>query len=319
MTTLRRLTRDTFTGPWAGLPVAWTDDDRFDEATYRADVERCCLAGAPGVYTAGTTGEFYAQELDEFTAIARATIDVCHAHNTPAMIGVTSTYTLGAMRRAAIAAELGADAIQLALPFWLPIDDRQVVPFCQQVSAAAGDMPLSIYDTARTKHPLTLAEHEAIHAAVPNYLMVKAVASTVGATPEGCRELSQVVNVFVGEHLWPSLVPHGARGGCSSMIYWNPRLVLSVWKQIVAGNESVSRRWSEQVGPLLKFLFEEFGPKGFTDSAYDRLGGVAGGFLKTSLSCRAPYPHASAADAESLRNWYRQNFPEMLDLARESL
>ena len=23
------LTRETFTGPWAGLPVAWTDDDRF--------------------------------------------------------------------------------------------------------------------------------------------------------------------------------------------------------------------------------------------------------------------------------------------------
>ena len=52
------LTRDTFTGPWAGLPVAWTDDDRFDEVTYRADVARCCQAGIPGVYTGGTTGEF---------------------------------------------------------------------------------------------------------------------------------------------------------------------------------------------------------------------------------------------------------------------
>ena len=34
-------------GPWAGLPVAWTDDDRFDEATYRHDVARCCEAGVP--------------------------------------------------------------------------------------------------------------------------------------------------------------------------------------------------------------------------------------------------------------------------------
>lgn len=46
------------TGPWAGLPVAWDEQYRFDEDAYRADVARCCEAGVPGVYTAGTTGEF---------------------------------------------------------------------------------------------------------------------------------------------------------------------------------------------------------------------------------------------------------------------
>ena len=78
------LTRETFTGPWAGLPVAWTDDDRFDEITYRGDVTRCCRAGVPGVYSGGTTGEFYAMEFDEFQEIARATVEACHACGTPA-------------------------------------------------------------------------------------------------------------------------------------------------------------------------------------------------------------------------------------------
>jgi hypothetical protein len=32
------LTRETFTGLWAGLPVAWTAADRFDEKNYRSDV-----------------------------------------------------------------------------------------------------------------------------------------------------------------------------------------------------------------------------------------------------------------------------------------
>lgn len=45
------LTRETFIGPWAGLPVAWQDDYSFDESTYRSDVARCCAAGVPGVYT----------------------------------------------------------------------------------------------------------------------------------------------------------------------------------------------------------------------------------------------------------------------------
>jgi len=29
------LTRDTFMGPWAGLPVAWTNDDRFVDTSGR--------------------------------------------------------------------------------------------------------------------------------------------------------------------------------------------------------------------------------------------------------------------------------------------
>ena len=81
------LTRETFQGPWAGLPVAWTENDEFDEDTYRQDVTSCCRASVPGVYTGGTSGEFYAMEWDEFTAVARATVSVCREYNTPCMIG----------------------------------------------------------------------------------------------------------------------------------------------------------------------------------------------------------------------------------------
>lgn len=124
-----KLNRQNFRGPWAGLPVAWDEQFNFDEATYRSDVARCCRAGAPGIYTGGTTGEFYAMEWEEFKAIAKVTISESHEHKTPVMIGCTSTYTLGAARRAAFAAEAGAEAIQLALPYWMEIADDQIVPF----------------------------------------------------------------------------------------------------------------------------------------------------------------------------------------------
>ena len=62
------LTRDDLKGPWAGLPVAWDENLGFDEKAYRTDLERACKTGVPGVYTAGTTGEFYAMEgLTPFT------------------------------------------------------------------------------------------------------------------------------------------------------------------------------------------------------------------------------------------------------------
>ena len=95
------ISKDILQGPWAGLVVAWKEDLLFDEEAYRSDVVRTCAADVPGVYTAGTSGEFYAMEFDEWKTIARVTVEECRRAGTPVMIGVTSTYSLGAARRAA--------------------------------------------------------------------------------------------------------------------------------------------------------------------------------------------------------------------------
>ena len=308
------LTRDTFVGPWAGLPVAWTERDEFDEHTYRGDVARCCEAGVPGVYSGGTTGEFYAMEFDEFRAVARATVDECHARGKPAMVGCSSTYTLGAARRAGCAAELGADAIQVALPFWMEVSDPQIVPFFEEVARAAAELPMSIYETTRAKKALTVHQHRAVKEAAPRYLMVKANAGTVGATPEGCAELSQFVNVFVGEGLWSCLGPAGAVGACSAMVYWNPRVVLALWQKLRERDWPAVDEQCQRIGELHEFLAAAFGSKGFTDTAYDRLGGRASGFLRTRLRSRGPYPSCTDEDVEALRAFYRDRFPDMLRL-----
>ena len=308
------LTQDTFRGPWAGLPVAWTDDDRFDEPTYRADVARCCRAGVPGVYTGGTTGEFYAMEFDEFQSVARSTIEECHAHRKPAIIGCSATYTLGAVRRARVAARLGADAIQVALPYWMKIGAPEIAPFFKTVADAADGLPLSIYETPRCKHALTLEEHRSIKDVVPSYIMVKANAGTIGATPDGCAALSELVNVFVSETRWTELAPRGARGSCSAMVYWNPRLTLNLWSSVESDDWVAVKMLHARIAALHAFLHAEFGSKGFTDTAFDRLGGVACGFLETSLRSRGPYPSATRDDVRILREWCREHFPEILHL-----
>ncbi len=306
------LTRENFAGPWAGLPVAWTDNDEFDEPTYRGDVERCCKAGVPGVYTGGTTGEFYAQEWDEFQRIARVTVEECKRHGTPVMIGCSATSTRGAAKRAAFAASLGADAVQVVLPFWMEVADDQIVPFYRAVADAAPRLALSIYETKRAKKCLTVAQHLQIHASVPQYQMLKAVGDTVGDTIDGCRALSEVVSVFVGESRWAELGPHGANGGCSSMIYWNPRVLLDSWKHLRERNWPALDEDRRKTDALLVALFATFGKRGFTDTAYDRLGGRAGGFLRTSLRNRAPYASPTEDDVITMRALFQQHYPELL-------
>lgn len=276
------------------------------------DVASCCKAGVPGVYTGGTSGEFYAMEIDEFKAVTQATVEECRSYRKPAMIGCTSTYTLGAAKRAAYAAEVGADAIQVALPYWMDIGEAQLVPFFKEVTAACGNLPLSIYETTRAKRVLTLDQHRRIKDAVPCYLMVKANEQTLGCTAEGCRALSEFVNVFVSEHEFGSLGRAGAKGSCSSVVYWNPRVVLAMWQHAERQDWASVDAGCDKISKLFDYLNVAFGNRDFSDTAFDRLGGVASGFLKTGLRSRGPYPAATQADAELLRNWYRANFPEMI-------
>lgn len=308
------LAKSQLIGPWAGLPIAWKDDNTFDEKTYRNDVAKCCAANVPGVYTGGTTGEFYALEFDEFKVITEATIRECRNGKKPVMIGCTATFTLGAIRRARYAAEKGADAIQVALPFWMELTDAEALDFFKEVSAAVPGMPLTIYETLRAKKAISLKMHQLIHAAVPAVIGVKSNEATLGHTPEGCAELSKLYNVFVGENMWHALGPSGAIGCCSSLVYQNPGIVLQVFDLLL------KKQWPELKIAMDKFdhiIHEGLKPcfeAGCQDSAIDRLLGLSAGFLKTSLHCRKPYVSCTQAHLIQFRKWLRNNQPEFLEL-----
>ena len=114
---MTRLTPDALKGMWAGLPVPWTAKDEIDEEALRENVRRICRAGVPGVYTHGTTGEFYAQTTEEWKRVVKATIEESRATGTPTQVGCTALYTGEVIRRVAYAQESGADGVQIAFPF----------------------------------------------------------------------------------------------------------------------------------------------------------------------------------------------------------
>lgn len=306
------LTRQLMIGPWAGMPVAWDSQFRFDEQVYRQDIARICRAGVPGVYTAGTTGEFYAMEYDEWQAVTRATVDECKAQDTPVMIGITATYTLGAQRRAAFAAECGADAVQVALPYWMEMDDRDVVSFFVSVAKTCPQLAFTIYETKRAKKILTVEQHRAIFEESATYLAVKANAGTIGREPEACRQLSEFVNVWVSETAWADLGPYGANGCASALVYVNPRVILHMfdllmkqqWQELQPLIDMVSLLTTEGLKPYIE--------RGCTDTAFDHLMGVASGFLRMNVRTRGTYPSATDEDVAALRAWMREHTPAML-------
>ena len=54
--------------------------------------------------------------------------------------------------------------------------------------------------------------------------------------------------------------------------------------------------------------------KGFTDTAFDHLMGVATGFLTMNVRSRGTYTSATDEDVQQLRAWMKVNTPELLHL-----
>lgn len=307
------LTRDELTGPWVALPVAWDDDDRFDDGAYRRCLENCCAAGLPGVVTGTTIGEFYALELDEFATVVGATIDECRRHDQPVIVGCSATSTAGVVRRARLAASAGAAAIEVVLPYWLELATDQVIPFFQKLAAAADGVPILYTETARAKKVLTVREHQELVEAVPSYLGLVADTDTVGTTPAGCQTLSRMVTVFADEELWSMLGPKGVRGSISLLAAWNPVYIRRLWDMF--GREDwiglgIAR---SRLRTLTKFLENEFRSRGLTDTAVARIGAHATGFITPGLRSRGPYRRATDGDVATLRQWLEKNFTDLLD------
>ena len=98
------------------------------------------------------------------------------------------------------------------------------------------------------------------------------------------------------------------------MVCWNPRLILGLWKSLQNKDWVTLGIARGRIRSLWKFLEGEFGPKGFTETAYARMGARVTGFLPTSLHNRAPYRSATEEDVELFRQWCGKGYPELLEL-----
>ncbi len=113
------LTRATLRGVWCALIVPWTDRDELDARRLVKEVRGYGGTGVNGVYTGGTTGEFYAQDDATYEKITLTVCEEAHALGLPVQIGASALSTRTACRRIQVALRAKADAIQILLPFWL--------------------------------------------------------------------------------------------------------------------------------------------------------------------------------------------------------
>jgi dihydrodipicolinate synthase/N-acetylneuraminate lyase len=311
---MKRLTAATLHGIWAGVTMSWDETDRFDEASYRTNTERMCRAGVHGVYTSGSTGEFYALDFAEFRRMVDIQAEICGRFDLPLQIGCHADCTgktLQLLEYAARKPQVGA--AQVVLPYWMELTDREVLHFFHDLYRACPDLPLVHYNIPRAKRFLNAADYLRILEVAPNLMGVKYTfaASNFGALQDALRRTPQL-SYFVAENVLASAMMLGARGCYSSLIATNPAFMLTLYEHAVAGRWPAAVDMQRLVARFHADLsaFLEGRAEGTSDPVIDKGLSVAAGCATGSQRTRAPYLGWSDQTVRDLRAWLKERYPQ---------
>lgn len=306
------LTKQNLRGIWAGIPTPWDTKGRLDIETLGENVARMCAAGVHGVYTTGTTGEVFAVSDEEFPRMVKAFLQAARSTGVLTQIGVTATDTRGAIRRAEVAVEQGADGVQTALPYWMPLTDRETIGFFVDLSRAFPGMPIVHYNTTHSKRLIDGNLYRQIVAEVP---------ALIGAKQESddMRVLLDVfinapdLNHFASDWLLVPCMMLGAKGSYSSLVLVNPKLILKWYGMCERGEWGVALEIQRKVYRLFaQVLNPGRGP--YCDSAHDKAWVELSGFLKGSRAVRSPYATIPDEMHKGIREAVLEIMPELITL-----
>lgn len=305
-----RLNRDNLHGIWAALIVPWTDDDQLDEARFAAEIRAYGGTGIHGIYTGGTTGEFYAQDDDTFRRIAKITCAGAQEIGVPVQIGCSALSTRTVRQRVRWAIEAGADGLQIALPFWLEVSSGEAINFLKDVADEAGTTPIILYQTMRAKKKLVSSVLGQMVNEVPTVIGAKDTGCTIDELREMLREAPGLA-IFGGEHDLMTKMQAGGQGAYSSIAGFNARRTVALYELCEAGSFDEAAPLQEEIR---RYTFELLMPmvrEGLWDSAVDRVQRVAGG-VDVGLRCQGPYRSATPEYVTRLLAWCRANTPGLL-------
>ena len=309
------LTAETLKGIWAGVTLSWNEDYSLDEVSFRENLKRLCDSKVHGIYTTGSTGEFYALNFSEFQLIVDIVSEVVAPSGIPVQIGCCADDTRDVQQQIEYAARSEAAGVQIVIPYWMELTTAEMLQYFKCVASVAPELPLIHYNIPRAKTFLTGTDYRRILEVAPNLIGVKF--TFAGSHFEQLQQSMQItpeISYFVGESLLVSAMQLGARGSYSSIVCTNPTFMneLFTLAETRQWDKAISKQWH-----LSKFFrqLEDLMDKlnlGGIDPVADKGLAVASGFFSGHQRTRAPYIGWSDAGVIQVRAWLKEHYPEFL-------
>ncbi len=133
-----------FEGIYTPVVTPYNDDFSFNEANFTRAIEYLIAGGVHGIIVAGTTGEYYAQTMEErvsLMALAKKII----GDRVPLIVGTGAIRTEDSIVYAQEAVSIGADALLVATPPYAYPTGHEIALHALAIDRAA-NLPVMLYN-----------------------------------------------------------------------------------------------------------------------------------------------------------------------------
>jgi len=298
-------------GVWAAIPLPWTEQGTVDESLLRHLVAVYKAAGVHGVYTTGTDGEFHVLDFPEFRALVDVFSRIVEEIDLPAQVGTTWLHTAGVLERTAYARDKGINAVQIALPFWQALNDREVTTFFGQLAQAFPDIAIIHYNIASAKRFLSGADYERLVDVAPNLVGTKQTGGNVAALEEVIIATPTIHHFVVDPHVVPGILL-GAKGTYSAIVNISSTWMMKWWADCERGDWTSATRRKVVVDRMDRDA-QLLLPHLTAEPSWAKLYARCGVAPQISLTVRAPYLGASETDAKAFRQLLEERYPELVE------
>ena len=296
-------------GMWVSVPTEWDEDDNFDEESFRDVTAKLIDVGAHGLYTTGSTGEFYALDWEEYKQVTDAFLAETQGR-VPVQIGANWFNTRDTIRRVRYARDKGTDGVQICFPGWMSMPVDHYDQFFVDIYQAVPDISLVHYNTARTKKQFYGLDYARVASQVPTLVATKACLSVnefltlVTYAPQMCH--------YAGELDFALCHQLGATGMITSWFMMNPDFFHNYYRMCTEGRYSeaiaVAKRLTKWFTEAVLPLFQ----KGYMDPTLDKAFIAMAGWLGGNRRTRRPYIGLTEEECSQLRRVTERIMPEFL-------
>lgn len=304
------LTRDQLQGLWVSVLNPWTESQGFDEKSFRDELALLLQARPHGIYTTGSTGEFYTFDWDEFTRM----VDAFVAETTgriPTQVGANWFNTRDTIRRVRYARDKGVDGVQICFPGWMEMRLQDNDQFLEDVYQAVPDISLIHYNVGRARRVFHGRDYARVLSRVPTLIGTKVAGMPMHDLVELVLNAPEL-NHFVGELMFGLAHQVGARGMYTSWFMMNPTFFHNYYqlclegryKQAVQISMRLAKWFDKAVTPLIE--------KGYMDPSLDKAFVEIGGWLPVNRRTRKPYQQITDEELGALRQSTLELMPEFM-------
>lgn len=294
----------SLSGVFPASLTMFDETGRLDEPASRRHLSALVDAGAHGLVVAGTSGEFVAMSFDEKRRLVAAAVAAAGGR-VPVVAGTGTASTAETIELTRAAADEGATAALVILPYYMRPHREEVLAHLRAVGAAS-PVPVLLYNNPANSGTTELDAVDVgmlyregvVHG-------VKSTFPTVHQVPEVIDETGPDFAVFYGGFMAPlSGLAEGAHGWISGVLNVALTEALALYDAVRAGDLETARRWAAAIRQY-RYLYTRrpLGPVG--DLALYRtmleIRGQHGGH------CRAPLLPLTAEQRARLEDLMTEN------------